>query len=40
MDVCIYVYREIKAGGAYYLISRSIGPEVGGSVGVLFWVSE
>lgn len=27
---------EVKAGGAYYLISRSIGPHIGGAIGVLF----
>lgn len=27
---------EIRAGGAYYMISRSLGPSVGTSVGVIF----
>ena len=26
----------IKGGGAYYLISRSLGPSIGGSVGYYF----
>merc|ERR1740117_1717571 len=29
---------EIKGGGAYYLVSRAIGPKVGGAVGFLFTI--
>ncbi len=31
---------EVRVGGAYYLISRSLGPEVGGSIGVPLFMSQ
>jgi hypothetical protein len=31
---------EIREGGAYYLISRSLGPSIGGAIGVMFSIGN
>ncbi|KAI9215846.1 hypothetical protein BC828DRAFT_40082 [Blastocladiella britannica] len=40
MSIGAIISNGVNAGGgAYYLVSRTLGPELGGSVGILFYIS-
>lgn len=30
---------KIRTGGVYYLVSRSLGPATGGSIGILYYLA-